>query len=63
MIRAADPVLYIVPADQPFVIAARVAPINIDEIAIGQPVTLRFAAFDSAPPGFSARSPVSRPTR
>ena len=47
VIRAADPVLYIVPQDRPFVIAARVAPINIDEIAIGQPVTLRFAAFDS----------------
>lgn len=47
VIRAADPVLYIVPQDRPFVIAARVAPINIDEIAIGEPVTLRFAAFDS----------------
>lgn len=47
VIRAADPVLFIVPQDRPFVIAARVAPINIDEIAIGQAVTLRFAAFDS----------------
>lgn len=47
VIRAADPLLYIVPQDRPFVIAARVAPINIDEVAIGQPVTLRFAAFDS----------------
>lgn len=47
VIRAADPVLYIIPQDRPLVIAAQVTPIHIDEIALGQPVTLRFAAFDS----------------
>ncbi len=47
VIRAAEPVLYIVPQDRPLVIAARVSPINIDEISIGQPVILRFPAFAS----------------
>ena len=47
VVRAAEPVLYLVPQDRPLVIAARVAPIHVDEIRIGQEVTLRFAAFDS----------------
>lgn len=47
VIRAADPVLFLVPQDRPLVIAARVSPINVDEIQIGQEVTLRFSAFDS----------------
>ncbi|GAB4386174.1 HlyD family type I secretion periplasmic adaptor subunit [Albidovulum sp.] len=47
VIRAADPVLYIVPQDRPLVIASRISPIHIDEVRIGQEVTLRFAAFDS----------------
>ena len=47
VIRAAEPVLFLVPQDRPFVIAARVAPINVDEVRVGQEVTLRFAAFDS----------------
>lgn len=46
VIRAADPVLYLVPQDRPLVIAARVEPIHIDKIFVGQPVTLRFSAFD-----------------
>ncbi len=47
VIRAAEPVLYLVPQDRPLVIAAQIAPIHVDEVAIGQAVTLRFAAFDS----------------
>ena len=47
VIRAADPVLYLVPQDRPFVIAAQISPINVDEVRIGQPVTLHFAAFDA----------------
>jgi multidrug efflux pump subunit AcrA (membrane-fusion protein) len=47
VIRPAEPVLYIVPQDRPLVIAAQVAPIHVDEVAIGQAVALRFAAFDS----------------
>lgn len=47
VIRPADPILYIIPQDRPLVIAAHVAPINIDEVHVGQPVVLRFASFSS----------------
>ncbi|WP_413869046.1 HlyD family type I secretion periplasmic adaptor subunit [Albidovulum sp.] len=47
VIRPAEPVLYLVPQDRPLVIAARVSPIHVDEVRVGQAVTLRFAAFDS----------------
>lgn len=46
VIRAADPVLFIVPQDRPLVIAAQVDPIHIDQIYAGQDVTLRFSALD-----------------
>ncbi len=46
VIRAAEPVLYLVPQDRPLVIAARVEPIHIDKTFVGQSVTLRFSAFD-----------------
>jgi HlyD family secretion protein len=49
VLRAADPVLYIIPQDRPLVISVRVQPINIDEIHPGQQVRLVF-------PAFSARS-------
>ncbi|KAB2882955.1 MAG: HlyD family type I secretion periplasmic adaptor subunit [Albidovulum sp.] len=47
VIRAADPVLYLIPQDRPLVIAARVSPVHVDEVRVGQEVTLRFAALDS----------------
>ena len=47
VIRAADPVLYLVPQDRPLVVAARIDPIHRDEAYVGQPVTLRFATFDA----------------
>ncbi|MCB2109456.1 MAG: HlyD family type I secretion periplasmic adaptor subunit [Defluviimonas sp.] len=47
VLRPAEPILYIVPQDRPLVIASRVSPIHVDEVRLGQPVTLRFAAFDS----------------
>ncbi len=46
VIRGADPVLYLVPQDRPLVIAARVDPIHIDQILVGQAVNLRFSALD-----------------
>ena len=46
VIRAADPVLYIVPQDRPLVITAQVLPIHIDKVCVGQEVTLRFSALD-----------------
>jgi len=46
VIRAADPVLYLVPQDRPLIIATQVEPIHIDQIFLGQEVALRFSAFD-----------------
>lgn len=46
VVRPAEPVLYLVPQDRPLIIAARVEPIHIDKIAVGQQVTLRFSALD-----------------
>ena len=47
VIRAADPVLYLVPQDRPLVIATRVETIHIDQVYPGQEVMIRFAAFDA----------------
>ncbi|WP_052265445.1 HlyD family type I secretion periplasmic adaptor subunit [Ruegeria sp. ANG-R] len=46
VIRAAEPVLYVVPQDRPLIIAAQVDPIHIDQIYSGQEVVLRFLALD-----------------
>ncbi len=47
VIRAADPVMYLVPQDRPLVIAARIEPIHVDQVYVGQTVVLRFSTFDS----------------
>lgn len=46
VIQAAEPVLYLVPQDRPLVITTRIATTNVDEVFVGQEVTLRFPAFD-----------------
>lgn len=46
VIRAAEPVLYLIPQDRPLVIATQVAAIDVDQVFVGQTVTLRFPAFD-----------------
>jgi len=46
VIRAAEPVMFLVPQDRPLVIATRVQPTDVDQIHLGQDVTLRFSAFD-----------------
>jgi len=46
VIRAADPLLYIVPQDRPLVIATQVTPTDIDALTLGQEVSLRFSALD-----------------
>ena len=47
VIRAADPVLYLIPQDRPLIIATQVQPIHIDEVHVGQPVRLVFTAFST----------------
>jgi HlyD family secretion protein len=47
VLRPADPVLYVIPQDRPLMITARIPPIHIDEVAVGQPAELVFSAFSS----------------
>ncbi|MFV0292240.1 MAG: HlyD family type I secretion periplasmic adaptor subunit [Paracoccus sp. (in: a-proteobacteria)] len=47
VIRAAEPILYLVPQDRPLLIGAQIPPIHVDEVRPGQEVKLRFAAFNS----------------
>ena len=46
VIRSADPVLFLIPQDRPLVIATQVQAIDVDQVFVGQEVTLRFSAFD-----------------
>jgi len=46
VIRPADPLIFLVPQDRPLVIATQVQLTDIDQIHLGQEVTLRFSAFD-----------------
>lgn len=46
VIRGADPVLFLIPQDRPLVIAARIDPIHIDQVGMGQKVNLRFSSLD-----------------
>lgn len=47
VLRAAEPVLYVIPQDRPLVITTRISPIQIDEVAVGQPADLVFSAFSA----------------
>ncbi|MFN5997336.1 MAG: HlyD family type I secretion periplasmic adaptor subunit [Paracoccaceae bacterium] len=47
VLRAAEPVLFVIPQDRPLIITARIAPIHIDEVAVGQPAELVFSAFSA----------------
>ena len=47
VIRATEPVLFIIPQDRPLVISARVEPVHIDQVAPAQAVILRFPTFDA----------------
>lgn len=47
VLRAAEPILYLIPQDRPLVIATQVPPIHVDEVHVGQAVKLVFSAFSS----------------
>lgn len=47
VIQPAQPVLYIVPQDQPLLIGVQVETIHIDQVHVGQEVSLRFPAFNT----------------
>ncbi len=61
VIRAADPVLYVVPQDRPLVISAQVPTIHVDKVFTGQEVILRFSALDqrNTPELFGAVTKIS----
>jgi HlyD family secretion protein len=47
VLRPGDPLMFVIPQDRPLVISARIAPIHIDEVAVGQPAELVFPAFSA----------------
>ncbi|MEP3332153.1 HlyD family type I secretion periplasmic adaptor subunit [Sedimentitalea sp.] len=46
VVQPAQEIMYIVPQNEPLIVAARVNSIDIDEVSVGQDVSLRFSAFD-----------------
>ncbi len=46
VIRPAEPILYIVPSESALVVDARIAPVNVDVVHVGQTAVLRFSAFN-----------------
>lgn len=46
VVRPADPMMFIVPGDQPLQISARIDPVHIDQAFVGQKASLRFPTFD-----------------
>ena len=47
VIRPAEPILYIIPQDRPLIIIAQIPPIHVDEVHVGMPVRVSFAAFSA----------------
>ncbi|WP_245223290.1 MULTISPECIES: HlyD family type I secretion periplasmic adaptor subunit [unclassified Ruegeria] len=46
VVQPGEPMMYIVPQDTPLLVAARVDTIHVDQLHVGQPVALRFPAFN-----------------
>lgn len=46
VVSPAEPIMFIIPQDQPMVVSARIDPIHVDQVHVGQEASLRFAAFD-----------------
>lgn len=46
VVQAAQPMMYIVPADQPLQVSVRIDPIHVDEVFPGQEVALMFTTFN-----------------
>ncbi|MBC6442240.1 MAG: HlyD family type I secretion periplasmic adaptor subunit [Rhodobacteraceae bacterium] len=46
VVRPADPILYVVPNDSPFVVTSRIDAIHIDQVNLGQVASMLFSAFD-----------------
>ncbi len=61
VIRASEPIMYIVPENDRLIAKVRISPADIDKISVGQPARLRFSAFnqDQTPQVDGAVSAVS----
>ncbi|MEO0697571.1 MAG: HlyD family type I secretion periplasmic adaptor subunit [Pseudomonadota bacterium] len=46
VVRPGEPIMYVIPQDQPLVIAARVDPIDVDQVFMGQEAMLKFSGLD-----------------
>ncbi len=46
VVQPAEPLMYVIPQDQPLIVNARVEAIHIDQVHVGQTATLRFSAFN-----------------
>ena len=46
VISPADPIMFVIPQDQPLIVSARIESIHIDQVHVGQEAALRFSAFD-----------------
>lgn len=47
VVRPAEPLMYVVPQDSPFVIKSRIEPIHIDQVFAGQEAKLVFSTFNA----------------
>ena len=61
VVSPAEPIMYVIPQDQPLIVSARIEAIHIDQVYEGQQATLRFVAFDqrSTPEVFGAVTNLS----
>ena len=46
VIQPAEPLMYVIPQDQPLIVTTQVEAIHIDQVHVGQTATLRFPAFN-----------------
>jgi HlyD family type I secretion membrane fusion protein len=46
VISPAEPIMFVIPQDQPLIVSARIESIHIDQVHVGQDAALRFSAFD-----------------
>ncbi|GLQ35688.1 HlyD family type I secretion periplasmic adaptor subunit [Amylibacter marinus] len=46
VVRAAEPILYIIPQNQPFIVQSRIEAVHVDQVYVGQGASLRFSTFD-----------------
>ncbi|MDA8585555.1 HlyD family type I secretion periplasmic adaptor subunit [Rhodobacteraceae bacterium] len=46
VVQSAEPLMFVIPQDQPLIISARVEAIHVDQVHVGQEATLKFSAFN-----------------